>query len=143
MANAARSVESNTTSTKGIRRTTKDTPTKDKTLPAITIPAIFAGADIGLTSSITPTPHIKIAAARTPNISDRAENTSEKSPISQAKRDPASKPNSIAGPPKCGVGNSCTSLSSGADMTPKRSAVLRAKGVETKVATAATPPTIR
>jgi len=84
-----------------------------------------------------------MAATRTPNISDWVENTSEKSPINQAKSAPASNPNNIAGPPKCGVGISCTSLIPGAEITPKRSAVLRAKGVAMKVAIAATPPTVR
>ena len=77
VANAARSGVSNTTSTKGILRTTKETPTSDKTLPAMTIPAIFAGAVIGFTSSITPTAHITTADKRTPNISDCEEKSAE------------------------------------------------------------------
>ncbi len=143
VANAARSGVSNTTSTKGILRTTKETPTSDKTLPAMTIPAIFAGAVIGFTSSITPTAHITTADKRTPNISDCEEKTAEKSPISHAASEPANSPNSIAGPPRFGVGDSCTSLSSGAEIISNRLAAFRASGVATNVAIAATPPTMK
>jgi hypothetical protein len=61
---------------------------------------------------------MKIDAIISPTISVGAAKTEEKSPIPHAVSTPANKPQSIATPPRDGVGSKWTFLSSGSTSNP-------------------------
>ena len=128
--------------TKGILNWNIVTPRNTSTMAASTCPAILAGADISLTSSMNPTTKITAAPRTNPSGSEDPAKISWSCPSCEATRMATRNARNIAAPPPYGVTRAWTRRSSGSTTSPARMASARIGNMATKVPTAATAATI-
>jgi hypothetical protein len=114
------------------------TPSSERTPPASTIPATFAGADTSRTSSSMPTAKITAAPSTTASGSDDPWKTLSNPESCDATPMATRKAMNMAAPPSVGVGTVWTRRSSGPTTAPTRIAIRRTRGVVMKVTVAAT-----